>query len=98
MINRKNVKKIKEINNFVFNTLCESCMKSKQQITSSRRSMKKATKFLKKIYVNIKGLLFITFKNNKYFLLIKNKTFEMFFVYVMRIKNEILLHLQQFRI
>ena len=89
---------MKEINDFAFDTLCESCIKLKQQVTLSRRSMKKVTKFLKKIHVNIKKSLSITFKNNKYFLLIKNETFEMFFVYVMKIKDEILSRLQQFQI
>ena len=87
---------MKKVNNFAFNTLCESCIKSKQQITSSRRLMKKATKFLKKIHMNIKKSFSIMFRNNKYFLLIKNETFEMFFVYVMKIKDEILSRFQQF--
>ena len=47
--------------------------------------------------MNIEKLLFITFKSNKYFLLIKNEAFEMFFVYIIKIKNEILSRLQQFR-
>ena len=89
---------MKKVNNSFFDILCESCMKLKQQITSSRRLMKKITKFLKKIYVNIKESFSNTFRNNKYFLLIKNKTFEMFFVYVMKIKDEILSCFQQFRI
>ena len=59
--------------------------------------MKKATKFLKRIHVNIKRSLPITFRSNKYFLLIKDEAFEMFFVYTMKIKDEILPRLQQFR-
>ena len=58
--------------------------------------MKKVTEFLKRIHVNIRKSLFITFKSNKYFLLIKNKAFEIFFVYTMKIKDEILSRLQQF--
>ena len=90
IVNRKNVKEMKKINDFVFDILCESCMKTKQQIMSSRHSIKKTTEFLKRIHVNIKKTFSITFKSNKYFLLIKNETFEMFFVYVMKIKDEIL--------
>ena len=60
--------------------------------------MQKATEFLKRIYVNIKKALFITFRSNKYFLLIKDDAFEMFFVYIMKFKDEILSRFQQFRI
>ena len=60
--------------------------------------MKKAIEFLKKIHINIEEFLSITFKNNKYFLLIKDKAFKMFFIYMIKIKDEILLCLQQFQI
>ena len=58
--------------------------------------MQKATEFLKKIHMNITEALSITYRSNRYFLLIKDNAFEMFFVYVMRFKDEILSRFQQF--
>ncbi len=78
--------------------ICESCLKAKQQLESSRRSMSKAIAFLDRIHVNIKDLLLVTFRSNRYFLLIKNDVFNMFFIYVIKTKNKILLHLKKFRI
>ena len=94
--NRKNVKEMKKVSDSVSDTLCKSCMKSKQQITLLRHSMQKATKFLKRIHVNIKKSLFIIFRSNKYFLLIKNDAFKIFFVYVIKFKDEISSRFQQF--
>ena len=73
-------------------------MKLKQQATPLRCSMKKTIKFLKKVHINIKESISITFRSNKYCLLIKDKIFKMFFVYVIKIKDEILSRFQQFRI
>ena len=87
---------MKKVSDSVSDTLCESCMKSKQQVTFSRHSMQKATEFLERIHVNIEKSLFIIFRSNRYFLLIKDDAFEMFFVYVMRFKDEILSRFQQF--
>ena len=69
-------------------------MKLRQQITLLHHSMQKVTEFLKRIHMNIKETFFITFRSNKYFLLIKNDIFEMFIVYVIRFKDEILLRFQ----
>jgi len=76
--------------------ICESCLKAKQQLESSRRSMSKAIAFLDRIHVDIEGSLLATFRSNRYFLLIKNDVFNMFFVYVIRTKNKILSHLKKF--
>ena len=92
--NRKNVKEMKEISDSVSDILYKSYMKLKQQITSSRHLMQKATEFSKRIHVNIKESLSIIFKNDRYFLLIKDDVFEIFFVYVMRSKDEILSRFQ----
>jgi len=55
--------------------------------------MSKAIAFFDQVYVDIKELLFITFCNNRYFLLIKNNVFDIFFIYVIKIKNKIFSHL-----
>jgi len=60
--------------------------------------MLKAIVFFDRIYVNIKDLLFIISRSNRYLLLIKNNVFNMFFVYIIKTKNKILLRLQEFRI
>ena len=60
--------------------------------------MLKATAFLDRIHVDIGDLLPATFRSNRYFLLIKNDAFDMFFIYVIRTKDKILPHLKKFRI
>ena len=77
---------------------CESCMKAKQQRKSFKKFQSKANTFLKKIHVNIQDSLSITFKEKRYFLLIKNDISKMFFMYIMQIKNEILFIFKAFRI
>ena len=77
---------------------CKSCMKTKQQRESSKKFQSKTNTFLKKIHVNIQGPLPATFKEKRYFLLIKNNVLKMFFVYIMRIKDEILFIFKAFRI
>jgi len=51
--------------------------------------MSKAIAFFDRVYINIKELLSITFRNNRYFLLIKNNAFNMFFIYVIKTKDKI---------
>jgi len=58
--------------------------------------MLKAIIFFDRVHVNIESLLFIIFRNNCYFLLIKNNVFDIFFVYVIKTKNKILLYLKKF--
>ena len=77
--------------------LCEACLKEKQKVSMSRISMRKITKFLNRIHVDIDEDLSITFRDNKYFLLIKNDATNMFFVYLMKTKDKILKQIQAFK-
>ena len=61
-----------KIKNFIFDKICELCMKNRQQIEISKIFIIKFTKFLNKINVDIKNFLFTTAKNNKIFVFIKN--------------------------
>ena len=71
--------------------------KKKQEVSIFRISIKKITKFLNRIHVDIDENFSITFHDNKYFLLIKDNVINMFFVYLMKTKNEILKQLHAFK-
>lgn len=94
-----NVKKVigMEVKGPIPEEACEPCLKVKQYSETSRRPMSKATAFLDRIHVDIGGPLPATFRSNRYFLLIKDDAFGMFFVYIMRTKDEIHPHLKEFR-
>ena len=77
--------------------LCEACLKGKQEASVSRIPMRKATRFLDRIHVDIGEGLPVTFRGNKYFLLIKDDATGMFFVYLMKTKDEILKQLHAFK-
>ena len=77
--------------------LCEVCLKEKQEAFVFRISMKKITKFLNRIHVDIDEDLLVTFRDNRYFLLIKDDTIDMLFVYLMKTKDEILKQLHTFK-
>ena len=55
-------------------------MTSFQDFKISRMPMPKETEFLKRLYVDIKGYLVVTFTEVGYFLSIKNNTWNIFFV------------------
>ena len=76
--------------------LCEACLKEKQKASIFCISVKKITKFLNRIHVNIDEDFSIIFRDNKYFLLIKNDTIDIFFVYLMKTKDKILKQVQIF--
>lgn len=77
-----------EVNGPVLEEACELCLKAKQQAEPSKHPMSKSTVFLDKIHIDI---------NNRYCLLIKDDASGMFFVYVMRTKDEIFPRLKEFR-
>ena len=75
-----NVNKIIDMKNvieFISNVLCDSCMKSRQQIEISRVSMTKTIEFLDRIDVDIGKSLSTTFRDNKVFVLIKDEVTSM---------------------
>ena len=77
--------------------LCEACLKEKQEASVSRIPMRKTTRFLNRIHVDIDEGFSVTFRGNKYFLLIKDDVTNMFFVYLMKTKDEIMKQLQAFK-
>ena len=87
--NAKKIKRMKEIRDFVSQQLCESCMKEKQQAESTRHLMTKSIESFNKIQVNIEDSLSRIFRANRFFALIKNDVFDMFFVYSLRSKDEL---------
>ena len=94
--NKKNVDDLFHHEN-IPEELCEACLKEKQKASVSRIPMRKATRFLNRIHVDIGEDLPVTFRGNKYFLLIKNDATDMFFVYLMKTKDEIMKQLQAFK-
>lgn len=66
---------------------CEFCLLNKHEISMFCKFMKKTDEFLNKIHVDIEKNLFLIFKKNRYFLLIKNDISNMFFVPFMKTKN-----------
>ena len=76
----------------------ESCMKAKQQRKFFKKFQSKANMFLKRIHMNILNSLLAMFKEKRYFLLIKNDVLKMFFMYIIRIKDEILFIFKVFKI
>ena len=76
---------------------CKSCFLNKQKTFISRMFITKTIFFFNYIHVDIGENFFQTFQNYKYFLFIKNDTTNMFFVKLIKWKNEIFFHLQQFR-
>ena len=92
----------KNVNNLIYHEdiskeLCEAYLKEKQEASVSRISMRKITKFLNRIHVNIEKNLSVTFRDNRYFLLIQDNAIDMFFVYLMKTKDEILKQLHAFK-
>ena len=92
----------KNVNNLFYHEgiskeLCKTCLKQKQEPSVFRISMRKITKFLNRIHVDIDENLSITFCDNKYSLLIQNDAIDMFFVYLIKTKDEILKQLQAFK-
>ena len=96
--NAKKVADMKEVHDSFSKKLCETCLKAKQQSESTRHLMSKTTEFLNEIHVNIEDSLFLTFRDHRFFLLIKNDVFDMFFVYVLKTKEKIFATLKKFRI
>ena len=96
--NAKKVANMKEVHDSFSKKLCETCLKAKQQSESTRHLMSKTTEFLNEIHVNIEDSLFLTFRDHRFFLLIKNDVFDMFFVYVLKTKEKIIARLKKFRI
>ena len=97
LFNSKQVTDMK-VKESVSENACEPCMKAKQQREFSKKFQSKADTFLKRIHVNIQDSLSATFRKKRYFLLIKDDALKMFFVYIMRIKDEILFIFKAFRI
>ena len=96
--NAKKIKRIKEIRDFVSQQLCESCMKEKQQAESTRHLMTKSIESFNKIQVNIEDSLSRIFRANRFFALIKNDVFDIFFVYSLKSKDELYSRLKEFKI
>ena len=92
----------KNVNNFFYHEniseeLCEACLKEKQEESVFRIFIKNITKLLSRIYIDIDEDFSITFRENKYFLLIKDYAIDMFIVYLMKTKDEILKQLHAFK-
>ena len=68
---------MKRVTKSISDILCESCMKERQQMKKSRVSMTKTIVFFDRIDVDIEKSLSITFRDNKFFILIKNETTDM---------------------
>ena len=96
--NAKKVANMKEVHDSFSKKLCETCLKAKQQSESTRHLMSKTTEFLNEIHVNIEDSLSLTFRDHRFFLLIKNDVFDMFFVYILKTKEKIFARLKKFRI
>ena len=77
--------------------LCKACLKEKQEASVFHISMRKITRFLNRIYVDIDEDFSITFCDNRYFLLIKDDAIDMFFAYLIKTKDEILKQLHAFK-
>ena len=97
LFNSKQIIDIK-VRESVSENACESCMKVKQQRKFFKKFQSKMNTFLEKIHVNFQNPLSATFRKKRYFLLIKNDVLKMFFMYIMRIKDEILFIFKTFRI
>ena len=70
--------------------LFEACLKEQQEASVFCISLRKTTRFLNRIHVDIDEDFSVTFLDNKYFLLIKNDVKNIFFVYLIKIKDEII--------
>ena len=73
-------------------------MKEKQQAASTRHFITKSIESFNKIQVNIEDFLSRIFRANRFFALIKNDVFDIFFVYSLKSKDELYSRLKEFKI
>lgn len=59
--NAKKIMSMEGVKRFVSTELCESYMASYQKLEILQMPMSKATKFLKRLHMNIEGLLLVIF-------------------------------------
>ena len=76
LINAKKIINMKNVIDFILKMICESCMTGRSQQERSRVFMTKIIKFIWKINVDIDIDLFITFRDNRHFVLLKCDVIE----------------------
>ena len=87
--NTKKVTSIEGVYRPILLELCEPCMAGHQKLEISQTPMPKAAEFLKRLYVDIKRPLPVTFSGFWYFLSIKDDAWGMFYVLPMKTKGKI---------
>ena len=95
--NTKKVTGIERVHGPIPLELCESCMAGHQELEILQTPMSKVAEILKRLHVDIKRLLPVTFSGFWYFLSIKNDAQDMFFVLPIKTKGEIYDKLIDFR-
>ena len=75
--NAKKIINMKSVTDFIFQELCELCLKNHQQAERSRVSKIKITIFLRRINVDIKIDFSTIARDNRIFILIKNDVYNM---------------------
>lgn len=76
--------------------LCKSYMAIYQKLEILQMLISKVIEFLERLYIDIEGLLPVTFSGFQYFLFIKNDARDMFFVLPIKTKKEIYNKLMDF--
>lgn len=87
-----NIKKIigiEEIQRPIPMELCKACIAGHQELEILQTLILKVAKFLGKLYIDIEALLLVTFLGFQYFFSIIYDVWSMFFMILIKIKEEI---------
>ena len=97
LINIKKIIDMKNIIDFISETICELCMTDRSQQKRSRVLITKIIKFIWKINVDIDIDLFIIFRDNRHFVFLKCDVIEFIWFYFCKNKAEIFKIIKNFK-
>ena len=97
LVNAKKIIDMKNVIDFISETICKSCMTDRSQQERSRVLMTKITEFIWKINVDIDIDLLTTFRGNRHFVLLKCDVIEFMWFYSCKSKAEIFIIVKDFR-
>ena len=97
LINAEKIIDMKNVIDFISETICESCMTGRSQQEQSRVLMTKVTEFIWKINVDIDIGLSIIFRDYRHFMLLKCDVIEFMWFYFCKYKAEIFKIVKNFK-
>ena len=97
LINAKKVIDMKNVIDFISETICESCMTDRSQQERSRVLITKVIEFIWKINVDIDTDLSIIFRDYRHFVLLKCDVIEFMWFYLCKHKAEIFKIIKNFK-